>query len=414
MLLIDGRLYENADSQWAIDTVSERIIETLTGEPLDIHRVLSASGRLAGDILSGGLNGVLEGFLDDDIMSSYDLVSIASSFKTQELQKRLHLELGHLRKRISKDHNLDIAPLGTLLHIAAGNMDILPAFSVLEGLLSGNINILKLPSMDRGLSIYLLKKMIEYEPCLRNYIYVFDTPSQDFATIQSLMDLVNAIVTWGNDDTIKAIRVSAPINTKIIEFGHKLSFVYLAQSEVPNDRLTALARHIFATKQLLCSSCQVIFLNTHDFEDVKRFGRHFSRIMKEVEHDYSSPMPVQGKVSIELLTRTYERIHSDDVIFRNDKSSVICVNNHELEGSPQLGNVFIKPLPIEKVTKALYKHRSHLQTVGVYPRQRDIENIFIRAGLTNIRDIDDMSSFKLLGSHDGKFPLLEYSRIVEF
>ena len=136
--------------------------------------------------------------------------------------------------------------------------------------------------------------------------------------------------------------------------------------------------------------------------------------MKEVEHDYSSPMPVQGKVSIELLTRTYERIHSDDVIFRNDKSSVICVNNHGLEGSPQLGNVFIKPLPIEKVTKALYKHRSHLQTVGVYPRQRDIENIFIRAGLTNIRDIDDMSSFKLLGSHDGKFPLLEYSRIVEF
>ena len=42
-------------------------------------------------------------------------------------------------------------PLGVLLHIAAGNADGLPAFSVAEGLATGNINILKLPQADNGL-----------------------------------------------------------------------------------------------------------------------------------------------------------------------------------------------------------------------------------------------------------------------
>ena len=41
-------------------------------------------------------------------------------------------------------------PLGVLLHIAAGNAEGLPFFSVVEGLLAGNINILKLPGMDDG------------------------------------------------------------------------------------------------------------------------------------------------------------------------------------------------------------------------------------------------------------------------
>ena len=44
-------------------------------------------------------------------------------------------------------------PLGTLFHVTAGNVDGLPAFSAVEGLLTGNINLVKLPSGDQGLSL---------------------------------------------------------------------------------------------------------------------------------------------------------------------------------------------------------------------------------------------------------------------
>ena len=39
--------------------------------------------------------------------------------------------------------------------------------------------------------------------------------------------------------------------------------------DVPEEKLEGLARHIFSTNQLLCSSCQVVYLDTDNFEEVK-------------------------------------------------------------------------------------------------------------------------------------------------
>ena len=75
-------------------------------------------------------------------------------------------------------------PLGTLLHITAGNIDGLPAFSLAEGLLTGNINIVKLPQADNGLTLMLITSLLEIEPALSDFIYVFDTPSADLAALK--------------------------------------------------------------------------------------------------------------------------------------------------------------------------------------------------------------------------------------
>ena len=71
------------------------------------------------------------------------------------------------------------SPMGTLLHITAGNMEGLPVFSIVEGLLTGNVNILKLPGNDGGLSMDIILRLIRLEPALADYIYVFDTSSGD-------------------------------------------------------------------------------------------------------------------------------------------------------------------------------------------------------------------------------------------
>ena len=87
-------------------------------------------------------------------------------------------------------------PLGTLFHIAAGNVDILPAFSVAEGLLTGNINILKLPQADSGLTVQIAARLAETEPALADYLYVFDTPSTDIAAMKKMADMADGIVVW--------------------------------------------------------------------------------------------------------------------------------------------------------------------------------------------------------------------------
>ena len=414
MLLINGEVIKDINTDEAIKIVKNNIIKTLSKKLLDIEKVLNAADKLAQDVIAGKLNKDLEVFLSQDALLQYDINSIINMFKKEELPKKLSLEQGHIPTASGSGKRFTVATLGSLLHISAGNVDALPAYSVLEGLLSGNINILKLPSMDNGFSIYILKKLIEYEEVLKEYIYVFDTPSSDLETILKLMKIVNAIVVWGSDEAIEAVRKNSPTNTKIIEWGHKLSFAYIEDILVSDEKLIKLAQHIFKTKQLLCSSCQVIYINTDDFNVVKRFGKRFADILKGIEENYEISNYIKGKIAVELLTKKLESLKSTEEIYSNNNSSVICVNNTTLEVSLQFGNVLVKPLLKEKIIEELFFNKMYLQSVGIYPKNDELINILTRLGVTNISEIDKMSTFDILESHDGKFPLFEYSKIVTY
>ncbi|MBQ8801919.1 MAG: acyl-CoA reductase, partial [Clostridium sp.] len=70
----------------------------------------------------------------------------------------------------------------------------LPAFSAVEGLLTGNVNLIKLPRGDKGLTLAILSKLVEQEPRLAPFLYAFDIPSSDQKTMQALADLADGLV----------------------------------------------------------------------------------------------------------------------------------------------------------------------------------------------------------------------------
>ena len=121
-----------------------------------------------------------------------------------------------------------ILPLGTLLHITAGNMEGLPVFSIVEGLLTGNVNILKVPGNDGGLSLDIILRLIRLEPALADYIYVFDTSSGDLPAMRRMEEMADGIVVWGGDSAVAAVRRSAPPGTRLIEWGISLD-LYISQ-----------------------------------------------------------------------------------------------------------------------------------------------------------------------------------------
>ena len=75
---------------------------------------------------------------------------------------------------------------------------------------------------------------------------------------------------------------------------------------VPEVKLEGLARHIFSTNQLLCSSCQVVYLDTDNFEEVKKFGLRFSLVMEREGRRYGNPLFIRGKTAVERLTQKLE------------------------------------------------------------------------------------------------------------
>ena len=119
-------------------TMAKMMAKTLEESRLDREMVYAACERLADDLEHGGLWEELSSFLTPENQKIGQMY--LKRFQREELQRRVERELLPLEQ----EGDVQVCPKGVLFHIAAGNVDALPAYSVLEGLLAGNINLLKL------------------------------------------------------------------------------------------------------------------------------------------------------------------------------------------------------------------------------------------------------------------------------
>ena len=266
-------------------------------------------------------------------------------------------------------------------------------------------------------------QLIEYRPELKDYIYVFDTASTDIQGMRKMAELSNAISVWGSDMAIEAVRGLAPTGVKIIEWGQKLGFCYISRLDEVADsdaELAGLAKHIATTKQLLCSSCQVIYLDTEDAGELKVFAQRFLPILENAAgENATTEIGIRARDTLNSYTRRLKGYlgneEKNDNVIRGRGVSLILANDSTLELSPMMCNVLIKPLPRGKITKMLYESRYHLQTAGLICPKEDREQLadtFIRGGLIRVTKGADMSDYFPGECHDGEYALSRYVRVV--
>lgn len=426
MILFDGMTYESSEQNRLLSLLKKKI-PTLLGKTLSPEVVIEAVECLREDLLAGRFDDLLTSF-PKDIVETYKEQAVTLLSK-EHLHLKLDTELGSTKEYVTEpiegfsQIRVKKVPLGVLFHISAGNMDFLPAYSLVEGLLTGNINILKLPSADNGLSLKLIKQLIEYRPELKEYIYVFDTASTDIQGMQKMAQLCNAISVWGSDMAISAVRQLAPTGAKIIEWGQKLGFCYVSKlSEVPNadDELTALAKHIAFTKQLLCSSCQVIYIDTEDMAQVRAFAERFLPLLEKAANENASDeIGVRARDTLVAYTQSLKRIMGtesrEDHVLRGRRVSLILSSDSDLVLSPMMCNVLVKPLPRKQIGKMLYKDRYYLQTAGLICPEEDrakLAETFVQGGVTRVTKGGNMSVYFPGECHDGEYALSRYMRIV--
>lgn len=428
MILANGTVYDTARQGDILGVLEDQINATLASRRLEAETVVAAIHTL-GERLAAGAFAPLLSRLELDGTERY-MEQLIPMLRREALEYKLQVELGrdaasYSTKPPGKLPPLTVqpAPLGVLLHIAAGNVDGLPAYSVAEGLLTGNINILKLPQADNGLSIEILRQLIAVEPALTDFIYVFDTPSTDLPALQQMAALSDGIVVWGGDGAVSAVRRFAPPGVKLMEWGHKLSFAYLSGKQDREGDWTALAKHIMSTKQLLCSSCQTIFLDTDSIDDVHTFCRDFLPYLERAAAKY--PAQTLGAAAEHTLRRYADRVEraisgqsseNGRVTYHGEGCSVTACPDRELELSDLFGRPMVKALPRAQVLPALRRHKGHLQTVGLLcpeGQREELAELFLRCGLTRILRPGAMSDVFCGEAHDGEYPLRRYTRMVD-
>lgn len=425
MILYKGQLLPDGELDVVLDSLWDTCLDTVMHREMIWEKVILACNGVAERLKNGAYDAVSRQLLEKGVVTSKQIEEVPALFERENLRLKYETELGRYRTEIERDKNSRrtkrLEPLGILFHIAAGNAQGLPFYSVLEGLLAGNVNILKLPSMDDGISIMLLHEMIKEEPALAPYVCVLDVPSTNLRVMKKLADMADGIVVWGGDEAIRAIRSYAEPNTQIISWGHKLSFAYVTEDVLTDERMKGelchLAEHMCETKQTLCNSCQGIFVDTDKREVLERVGELYFSILQEVSSRYKEEaIGIRGKNSIALYNAELENRNGEKRIWKGNGVSVIVSGDSEPEVSFMFRNCWIKPLPRKIVVSCLKEKKGYLQTVGLLCKEGEREKLaeeLIKAGVTRITRIGRMSDALAGEAHDGEYPLRRYCKIVE-
>ena len=419
MILFKGTLLPDEQLPQVLDDLTGHIIATQSRPTLSVETVIAAIEALGQRLDRGELDEKIAQYAPPGTLQALD--EVRHLLRRETLEHKLEVELG--TDRFSKERSFGASiplPLGTLFHVAAGNVTGLPAFTVVEGLLTGNVNLLKLPRDDKGLSLAILLELVEQEPKLADYICAFDVPSSDIATLQRLANLADGIVVWGGDEAVSAMRKLAPPGCKLMEWGHRLSFAYLSHSENHPEELDALAHHIIATGGLLCSSCQVIYLDTEDWSQAEQFCQDF---LPRLSHAAQNIRPTPGKAAEAalyayetVLEQVVDRKSSGDQVFHGTGCTITLRRDSALELSHLHGNVLVKCLPRQKLAATLYPQRGRLQTAGLICPDEErtaLTALLARAGVNRVTRAGHMSHTFPGEGHDGEYPLRRYQRMVD-
>ena len=421
MILYRGEICEDKELPRLLERLEADCLETIAGQTIDRETVVAACDALARRVEAGDYDSVLQPFLTAFSIDPARFREALFLFKREALSYKLAVELGPedlpdltppgrapIRRRRM--------PLGVLFHMAAGNVDGLPAYSVVEGLLAGNVNILKLPAQDRGASLLLLRELVRLEPRLQDFVYVFDVPSTDLQSLERFAKIADAVVVWGGDEAVRAARTLAGPDTALICWGHKLSFAY-AVPPVSDGDLEALADHICATGQLLCSSCQGIFLDTGDMGEVHALAERLFPILQAAARRHPPADPaLRARATLELYARELEADSGGRRICRGGGVSVTAAPDSQLELGLLAGNCWVKPLPRDQIVPRLKPRKGCLQTAGLLCPEEEREALsalLARAGVVRVTGPGDMSPTVPGEAHDGTYPLAAYTRIVE-
>ena len=440
MIYVKGKLWPSSRQDEILAGLEAYINRVRATKTLERDKVISALDALGRRVKDGAFDPLIAALAAGEKADRYKALAVRA-LNREALEERVRRELSFPEADPSVKSPSDgfpgqirteIRPLGTLFHIAAGNMDALPALSAAEGLLTGNFNILKLPQADNGLTVTLLSALSEELPEAADFLAVFDTPSSDVDAMVKLASLADGIVFWGGQAAERAVRKLAPPGVKLIEWGHRLGFAYVSgdwrKPELFSE-LVGLADAVASTGQLLCSSAQVIYLDTASMQEAEDFARAFLPLLEEAEKRYPPADPgeaaaqsIRSRVNqLEAAVRRAESASggdpaSDRIRYDGARCSVTVCRDSSLELSPLYGSVLVKRLPEKRLLPVLRRSAGTLQTAGLIcpPEDRDrLTDLLLRSGLTRVTRAAHMSSVFPGEAHDGEYPLRRYVRAVD-
>lgn len=283
------------------EQIKDLSIDYQVGSPEILEQTVSAKIRepFSDDILDF-LNTLSKILLGNREAKAYpDVVTLAFWMRKTSMEG--------LKTRFTGRDSLIRLGRGIAFHIAPSNVPVNYAYSLVSGLVCGNINIVRLPSKDflqvRIINAAILQALQEY-PEMESYIllvkYGHDSKINDF-----LSGIADVRIVWGGDATISELRKShMKPRAAEITFADRYSLAVInadSYLESENKEKTAIDFYndTFLTDQNACTSPRIVIWTGKQKEEAKEL------FWKQLYHFVSERYELQGVQAVNKLTSGY-------------------------------------------------------------------------------------------------------------
>ncbi|MFC5911323.1 acyl-CoA reductase [Streptacidiphilus monticola] len=433
--LWQGEWIDDEEAGRRLARLDDLAADVLAGPPLPTAGVLAACAALAAELadpahpLTAELRLALtEGEGVPAAEAEEILADLASLLRRPALEQVLRAQLGTTEPALprpvpdvpgAREH---WAPVGLVAHVLPGNVATAAPWSVVEGLLTGNLNVAKASGGGRFL-LRLLDALGAHDPsgAVARHTVALTFPSRNGAWLDAVCRAADSVVVWGGEEAVASVAGRLLPGTRLVDWGPKLSFAYLTREGWTDpDALAGLARDVCRHDQRACTSPQTAFVDTDDpgelFEAAERIAE---ALAKEVQ---DRPDPVLDRQQQAEVTTTVEVARLEQYLgvsrVLRDPDRRWCVLAHtasELTASPLHRTLWVRPLPRSAAAAVLRPARRYLQTVGLAAGAADAAELtarFVAAGAVRVTRTGAMNDSYVGEPHDGVFALQRHTRRV--
>ena len=353
-----------------------------------------------------------------------------------------------------------------IVHFLAGNVPAPGIVSICCGLLLKSANLVKVSSRDPVFPPLFVESLRAVDAELADCVAVLNWRREDVALTQAALAEVDAVIAYGDDETVATLRRMCPAGVRFVGYGHKLSFAVIAKEAMTADNLPSLAEaaafDASVYDQQGCLSPQAFYVE----EGGELSPRDFAAALANAMAAYQLRVP-RGRLSIEeaaqiaKLRGAYEfRSASDktvalwpgagtgtdptnpvltlrrgeatapyqgfgragwlsppsDKVYETPSSGWLVIYEEDPMFTPSCLNrtVFVKPIErLEHVPELVRRFASNLSTVGIAPldeRAMALAEELANLGVNRVCPIGRMQRPPLTWQHDGRPNLADLVR----
>ena len=332
------------------------------------------------------------------------LAHMVSDWSRDSLEALLRAELGGIAR-----------PIGPRLafHIFAGNVPGVAVTSVVRSLLVRAATLGKTASGEPVLAVLFARALARANPQIAETLAITHWPGGSGEAEEVALRQADVIIVYGGSDTVREVTARAPVGTRLVVHGPKLS-IGLVGRGAGLEVAGPIARAVAAYDQQGCVSPHVVYVE----QDGKVEARELARAIAEEMDALATVLPRRTIDAAEAIAiraaRTRAEFRENAQVFGPDETTYTIIYDEDVELTASCLNrtLYVKPIAdVIALQRVLEPHRDVLQSVAVAGFTREqidaIAPLLGDVGATRITTFERLPWPPMTWHHDGRGPLRE-------